>query len=120
MIEFRSVLCERPVPSLSLLKMIVWWAFACSTASERTKTVGSVVNWMWRESELREYATISCGVARTIAAARPSSRPVAASSFVSEYMINSECSSCFVPAELASNTANMSAPFVSNSASGKL
>jgi hypothetical protein len=65
------------------------------------------------------YATISCGVARTMAAARPYKSPVASSSFVSEYITNAECFDSFAPAELASNTANMASPFAISASSSR-
>jgi hypothetical protein len=55
-----------------------------------------------------------------MAAVRPNRRPVALTYFVSEYIIVAACLIGFTAAELASNAANMSAPFLSNFSSIKL
>ena len=78
------------------------------------------MDWLKRESKLSTCAAIACGVARTTAAARPNRMWVTSSSFVSEYVTVAEFVSCFAPAELASNAANMPAPLASNSASDVL
>ena len=58
---------------------------------------------MNRPSALRTWATISKRGARITAAARPSSRPVAASCFVSNRLMRTECFSSVAPVELFSN-----------------